>query len=113
LIPIYSLNFALLPRPETVESLFIAFRLTGDHRYRDIGWKIFQSIEKHCKVESGGYASILDVMNANNPQKEDKMETFFMGETLKYLWLLFADESVLPLDGECQFHSVSIHVALT
>ena len=39
-------------------------------------------------------------MNADNPQKEDKMETFFMGETLKYLWLLFADGSVLPLDGE-------------
>ena len=39
-------------------------------------------------------------MNADNQQKEDKMETFFMGETLKYLWLLFADGSVLPLDGE-------------
>lgn len=86
-------------RPETVESLFIAFRLTGDQRYRDIGWKIFQSIEKHCKVESGGYASILDVMNVNT-EKEDKMETFFLSETLKYLFLLFSDSSVLPLDGE-------------
>jgi hypothetical protein len=26
------------------------------------------------------------------------METFWMGETLKYFYLLFADESVLPLD---------------
>lgn len=26
------------------------------------------------------------------------METFFLGETLKYLYLLFADSSVIPLD---------------
>lgn len=26
-------------RPETVESLFLAFRLTGDTKYRDYGWK--------------------------------------------------------------------------
>lgn len=26
------------------------------------------------------------------------METFFLGETLKYLYLLFGDKNVLPLD---------------
>jgi mannosyl-oligosaccharide alpha-1,2-mannosidase len=26
------------------------------------------------------------------------METFFLGETLKYLYLLFGDDSVIPLD---------------
>jgi hypothetical protein len=35
-------------RPETVESLFIAFRLTGDERFRKFGWDIFQAIEAHC-----------------------------------------------------------------
>ena len=29
---------------------------------------------------------------------KDKMETFFLGETLKYLYLLFSDTDVLPLD---------------
>ncbi|KAF5377098.1 hypothetical protein D9757_008768 [Collybiopsis confluens] len=84
-------------RPETVESLFIAFRLTGDVRYRDWGWDIFQAIEKHCKVETGGYASIFNVDEVPS-RKEDKMETFLMSETLKYLYLLFSDASVLPLD---------------
>ncbi|CCM02763.1 uncharacterized protein FIBRA_04871 [Fibroporia radiculosa] len=84
-------------RPETVESLFIAFRLTGDPQYRAWGWDIFQAIEKHCRVESGGYASVLNVDEL--PVKyEDKMETFLMSETLKYLYLLFSDESVLPLN---------------
>ncbi|KAE9390251.1 seven-hairpin glycosidase [Gymnopus androsaceus JB14] len=82
-------------RPETVESLFLAFRLTGDIRYRDWGWDIFQAIEKHCKVQTSGYASIMDEVPA---QQEDKMETFLMSETLKYLFLLFKDASELPLD---------------
>ncbi|KAI0694435.1 glycoside hydrolase [Cytidiella melzeri] len=83
-------------RPETVESLFIAYRLTGDNRYREYGWDIFQAIEKHCRVQSGGYAGILNVEEIPVTQ-EDKMETFLMSETLKYLYLLFEDDSVLPL----------------
>lgn len=83
-------------RPETVESLFIAFRLTGDTWYRDQGWAIFQAIEKHCRIPTGGYASIKNVDQVP-VEHEDKMETFMMSETLKYLYLLFSDASVLPL----------------
>lgn len=35
-----------LLRPETVESLFVLYRLTGEQKYRDWGWEIFQAIEK-------------------------------------------------------------------
>ncbi|EJF67382.1 glycoside hydrolase [Dichomitus squalens LYAD-421 SS1] len=83
-------------RPETVESLFIAYRLTGDEKYRQYGWNIFKAIETHCKIETGGYASIINV-DAVPVEHEDKMETFLMSETLKYLYLLFEDDSVLPL----------------
>jgi len=64
-------------RPETVESLFIAYRLTGDEIYRDHGWAIFQAIEKHCRVETGGYATVVNV-DENPARLEDKMETFFL-----------------------------------
>lgn len=63
--------------PETVESLFLAFRLTGDTLYRDQGWAIFQAIEKHCRVATGGFASVKNVDQAPAEQ-EDKMETFLM-----------------------------------
>lgn len=66
-----------LCRPETVESLFIAYRLTGDNKYREAGWKIFQSIEEYCKIEDGGYASILNTDHVRTI-KMDKMETFFL-----------------------------------
>ena len=62
---------------KTVESLFIAYRLTGDRRYRDDGWRIFEAIEKNCRVPSGGYAAIINV-DENPATQEDKMETFLM-----------------------------------
>lgn len=64
-------------RPETVESLFIAFRLTGDERFRKFGWDIFQAIEAHCRVETGGYASVWNV-DAVPVARLDNMETFFL-----------------------------------
>ncbi|RDB27311.1 Mannosyl-oligosaccharide 1,2-alpha-mannosidase MNS3 [Hypsizygus marmoreus] len=93
--PPYDARYIL--RPETIESLFVAYRLTGDEKYRQYGWDIFQAIEKYCRVETGGYASILNVDDVNS-KLEDRMETFMLSETLKYLYLLFSDESVLPLD---------------
>ncbi|KAJ7447544.1 glycoside hydrolase family 47 protein [Mycena galericulata] len=93
--PVYDARYIL--RPETVESLFLAWRLTGHPRYRAYGWEIFQAIETHCRVESGGYASVLNVEEVPVTW-EDKMETFLMSETLKYLYLLFSDETVLPLN---------------
>ncbi|KAG8219339.1 glycoside hydrolase [Butyriboletus roseoflavus] len=92
-----SLDARYILRPETVESLFLAFRLTGDTQYRDQGWAIFQAIEKHCRVPTGGFASVKNVDQVPVEQ-EDKMETFLMSETLKYLYLLFSDASVLPLN---------------
>ena len=64
-------------RPETVESLFIAYRLTGDPKYRRWGWKIFEAIQKNCRVPTGGYVGVLNVDN-KDAGKEDKMETFFL-----------------------------------
>ncbi|KAJ8762015.1 hypothetical protein K2173_006617 [Erythroxylum novogranatense] len=86
-----------LLRPETVESLFVLYRITEDSKYREWGWQIFEAFEKYTKVDSGGYSSLHDV-TVLPPQRSDKMETFFLGETLKYLYLLFGDSSVIPLD---------------
>lgn len=59
---------------------------------------VLQAFETHCKVDGGGYTSIGDVSSASDPQPQDKMESFFLAETLKYFYLLFSDdESLLPL----------------
>ena len=86
-----------IQRPETVESIFIMYRLTKDPKYREWGWKIFQAFETNMRVE-GGYASVSNV-NRNPPPHVDKMESFFLAETLKYLFLLFGDNnSVISFD---------------
>ncbi|KAK9523268.1 hypothetical protein VZT92_019670 [Zoarces viviparus] len=88
-----------LLRPETVESLFYLYRFTRDHKYQDWGWEILQSFNKYTKVSSGGYTSINNVRDPDYPSPRDKMESFFLGETLKYLYLLFSeDPDLISLD---------------
>ncbi|KAJ2857377.1 mannosyl-oligosaccharide alpha-1,2-mannosidase [Coemansia erecta] len=85
-----------LLRPETIESLFLLWRITGETKWREYGWQIFECFEKWAKLESGGYAS-LDDATAVPPMHQDKMETFFVSETLKYFYLLFSDSDKIPL----------------
>ncbi|XP_055792155.1 endoplasmic reticulum mannosyl-oligosaccharide 1,2-alpha-mannosidase [Salvelinus fontinalis] len=88
-----------LLRPETVESLFYLYRFTKDAKYRDWGWDILESFNKYTRVPSGGYTSISNVRDPVNPGPRDKMESFFLGETLKYFYLLFSDDlELLSLD---------------
>ncbi|KAG6575398.1 Mannosyl-oligosaccharide 1,2-alpha-mannosidase MNS2, partial [Cucurbita argyrosperma subsp. sororia] len=81
-------------RPETVESIFYLWRLTGNKTYKEWGWNIFQAFEKNSRVESG-YVGLKDV---NTGVKDNMMQSFFLAETLKYLYLLFSPTSVIPLD---------------
>ena len=50
-----------LLRPETVESLFVMWRVTGDAMYREWGWHIFEAINSRAKVATGGFAPVKDV----------------------------------------------------
>uniref|UniRef100_A0A3B3ZBG1 alpha-1,2-Mannosidase n=1 Tax=Periophthalmus magnuspinnatus TaxID=409849 RepID=A0A3B3ZBG1_9GOBI len=88
-----------LLRPETVESLFYLYRFTKDRKYRQWGWEILQNFNKYTKVSSGGYTSVNNVRDPDYPSPRDKMESFFLGETLKYLYLLFSDDfNLINLD---------------
>ncbi len=70
----------------------------GDPIYREWGWNMFRAYEKHSKVASGGYQCLADV-GSGSPRGTDKMESFWMAETLKYFYLLFSDDAAeVPLD---------------
>ncbi|KAF9662952.1 hypothetical protein SADUNF_Sadunf18G0107700 [Salix dunnii] len=81
-------------RPETVESLFYLWRITGNKTYQEWGWNIFQAFEKNSRLETG-YVGLKDV---NSGIKDNMMQSFFLAETLKYLYLLFSPTSVISLD---------------
>jgi mannosyl-oligosaccharide alpha-1,2-mannosidase len=57
---------------------------------------LLQAIEKYCKAETG-YAGIRNVYTKDVAQ-DDVQQSFFLAETLKYLYLTFTDDSVIPLD---------------
>ncbi len=87
-----------LLRPETVESLYYLYKITKKKKYQEYGWKMFEAFEKYTKVEGGGYTSIDDVTNVDNVRPRDKMESFFLAETLKYFYLLFESDSETSID---------------
>lgn len=80
-----------LLRPEFVESLYYFYALSGNVTYQDMGWNVFQAFEKYTKVKNG-YTSIGNVKSVLNVKPRDMMESFFLGETLKYFYLLFSDD---------------------
>lgn len=59
---------------------------------------IFQAFEKYTKV-ANGYSSIGNVLDPQNTKPRDKMESFFLSETLKYLYLILSsDRRLLDID---------------
>jgi mannosyl-oligosaccharide alpha-1,2-mannosidase len=88
-------------RPEALESVFYAYRVTGDPKYMDMAWSMYESIERTTSTEFGN-AAIPDVTTAGKestlPDKTDSMESFWMAETLKYLYLIFSEPDLISLD---------------
>ena len=93
----YSINTAYsLLRPETVESLYVLWIITGDEKYRRWGWDIFEAFKQHARdPATGAYCSLRDVRRLST--RKDETESFFMAETLKYLYLLFEDPNLFSL----------------
>ncbi|KAF0687612.1 Aste57867_20595 [Aphanomyces stellatus] len=85
--------------PETIESLMILYRATGNETYRAWGKVIFDAIELHFNLDEGGASSVnyLDMATPTNGVQPE-MESFFMADSLKFYYLLFSDETVVSLD---------------
>ncbi|CAH1427180.1 unnamed protein product [Lactuca virosa] len=72
-------------RPELIESTYWLYKATRDPRYLDVGRDIVTSLQYGARCTCG-YCHISDV---EFHKQEDHMESFFLAETVKYLWLLF------------------------
>jgi ER degradation enhancer, mannosidase alpha-like 2 len=81
-------------RPEIVESAWYLRRLTGDPRYLDMGRTFFAALLAHCRTDAG--FTVLD--SVVTKEKGDLMPSYFLAETLKYLYLIFAPDDTLDLD---------------
>jgi mannosidase alpha-like ER degradation enhancer 2 len=82
-------------RPEIIESAYYLYHYMHDPKYREMGRTYFDSIVRYCRTDSG-YAALKSV---KSKEQADSMESFFLAETLKYSYLLFAPPKTLDLDG--------------
>ncbi|KAI5949932.1 hypothetical protein KGF57_004442 [Candida theae] len=76
-------------RPEFIESTYYLYRATKDPMYLHIGERILTLFQTKYKAECG----FSGIQNIKTGERQNRMETFVMGETLKYLYLLFDDEN--------------------
>ena len=59
-------------RPEAIESVFYMWRITGDQKWRDAAWRMWQGIVKECETELA-FATLQDV-KVHASSKADSME---------------------------------------
>jgi len=72
--------------PEIMESAYYLYHYTHDARYLSMGQTFFDDLKRYCRVDEG-YAELKSVVSK---EKNDRMESYFLAETLKYLYLLYA-----------------------
>ena len=80
-------------RPEIIESTYYLHTFTHDPRYLEMGRTYLDDLKKCCRTDTA-YAAL---KNVETKEKADRMESFFLAETLKYEYLLFAPASTLDL----------------
>ncbi len=80
-------------RPEIIESAYYLHHFTNDPHYVEMGRTFFDSLVKYCRTDVG-YAALSDV---RTKKQADDMESFFLAETLKYLYLLYAPANTVDL----------------
>lgn len=81
-------------RPEIIESAYYLAFYTKDSRYQEMGSTFLLSLVRYCKTDAGFAA----LSNVETKAKKDSMESYFLAETLKYLYLLFAPRDTLDLN---------------
>lgn len=81
-------------RPESSESVYVLWKFTGLPKFRNFAWDMFSAINKHARRDRG-FSQIPNVNNPNDRGVRGAQDSYFFAETLKYLYLTFADTSVI------------------
>ena len=88
-------------RPEMAESLYYLYGATKNPIWLQYGKEMIDSIEKYAKVDCG-IAAVEDVVTK---ELRDHMDSFFLSETCKYLYLLFTPNDPIISKGNYVFNT--------
>ncbi|OQV23354.1 ER degradation-enhancing alpha-mannosidase-like protein 3 [Hypsibius exemplaris] len=93
-------------RPEFIESTYFLYSATKDPFYLEVGENLVESLEIYSRVKCG-YAALKDT---NAGTHDDRMDSFFLSETLKYLYLLFSEPEELLVDLHDYIFTTEAHL---
>ncbi|XP_038858382.1 ER degradation-enhancing alpha-mannosidase-like protein 3 isoform X2 [Salvelinus namaycush] len=93
-------------RPEFAESTYFLYKATKDPYYLEVGRTVLDNLNRFARVPCG-FAAMKDVRTGSH---EDRMDSFFLAEMFKYLFLLFAEEEDLPFNVEDYIFTTEAHL---
>uniref|UniRef100_A0A6Q2YB63 alpha-1,2-Mannosidase n=1 Tax=Esox lucius TaxID=8010 RepID=A0A6Q2YB63_ESOLU len=93
-------------RPEFAESTYYLYKATGDPYYLRVGQSIVEKLNAHARVPCG-FAAVQDVRTGTH---EDRMDSFFLAEMFKYLYLLFSERNQLHFDIDDYIFTTEAHL---
>lgn len=107
LISLYQIHWAQHHlRPEFIESTYFLYKATGDHYYLQVAKKVLRTLQEHTRVPCG-FAAVNDIRTLKH---EDRLDSFLLSETLKYLYLIFADPSEIDFDLDTFIFTTEAHL---
>ena len=95
---INNMDTQYLMRPEFIESLFYAYRITGDSKYRNIASDSFDKMIRHVKHVHNKHVEISAIEDLYTDKELDILPYYWFTRTLKYYYLIFSDVSTYSLD---------------
>lgn len=78
-------------RPEFVESTYFLYLATKDPWYLHVGEMVLRDVTRRCRTPCG-WAGLQNVVDG---EMSDRMESFFLGETAKYMYLMYDENHPL------------------
>lgn len=93
-------------RPEFIESTWYLYRATRDPFYLDVGERVLFDLTTRSKVDCG----LSGIQDLRTNKRDDRMESFMLSETLKYLYLLFDEENPLHSDDSNYVFTTEGHI---
>ncbi|KAF8974233.1 alpha mannosidase-like protein [Flammula alnicola] len=93
-------------RPEFIESTWYLYRATKDPFYLDVGERVLFDLITRAKVDCG----LTGIQDLRTNKRDDRMESFVLSETLKYLYLLFDEENPLHSDDSNYVFTTEGHI---
>lgn len=74
------------------------YRITGDEKWQEKGWRMFEAVVNATQTEHG-HSAVDGVHHPDRaPTRTNSMESFWLAETLKYFYLLYSTPDVISLD---------------